>query len=118
MIVTPSVTIRGAAIGDASATYEIRPNVNGNFEPLVEVFGNTVGSAPPDPTNENQYSGTIDWPDVQIPAGDSFSFGIDFQVRYRAAVTQAFRVNFGDVRVCLEGKSLVTNATIAALGGS
>ena len=145
MIVTPKVTITDARIGPG-VTYQIQPNIQGNFGAAIDVFSNTQGGCTAtaagtgdttsggDPAHTHEgpshthtidcaggpetYSGTIDQPIVQIAPGETFKFCANASIKYERTVQDAGELNFGQVTACLEYTSLVTPETIAALEGS
>lgn len=130
MIVVPKVTIREAQTGPGTS-YEVQANLNGNFDSKAKVFSGggascSVRHVPGDDIGHDvdcgdaqstYHTGTIEWPPQEIAAGESFTFCIEPSIRYENDVSDVFDYNFGDVRVCLDGRSKVNAETIAALSG-
>lgn len=112
MIVTPKVTLVSALTGSGT-TYELQANINGTFDTKVQVFTGACCAG-----DSAYQSTTLEWPPVEIAAGESFSFSVDPSIRYNQAVDTVFNYNFGDIRVCLDGRSKVTADTITALEGT
>lgn len=131
MIVVPKATVTGAQTGP-NTTYELQSTSNNQFGPKIKVFSGagadcSVRHVPGDSVGHDvdcgdaassYHSGTIEYPPVEIAAGATFTFCVEPSIRYEADIDGTFEYNFGDVRVCLDGRSRVTGETIAALGGT
>jgi hypothetical protein len=145
MVVTPKITITGARLGPG-VTYQIQPNVQGNFEDSFDAFSNNAGdctvsdagtgatssAGDPEHTHEGpshshtvncnegdqSYSGTIDRPLIQLGPGETLEFCASVSIRYDRDNEGGGLLNFGTVNVCLDYSSLVTPETIAALEGN
>lgn len=144
MIVVPKMTIEGAELGGGPVRYEVQANTNGNFEEKIPVFSSAGGctatmagtgatSSAGDPAHTHEgpdhthtvdcgggatYTGTTEFAPVEIAAGASFTFCITPSIRYTGQVDDAFPLDFGKVRVCVDGRSKLTPETIAALEGA
>lgn len=142
MLVIPKITITDALLGPG-VSYQIQPQIQGQFEDTFSVFGNPTGGCETvaagngatasggDPAHTHEgpshthtvncadgsipYSGTIDRPPVQIEAGATFKFRSYSSIRYDRTVQGGGELNFGEVTVCLQGFSIVNPTTVAAL---
>lgn len=132
MTITPQVTVLDAETGPGT-TYELTPTLNGSDgEPnklfsgngssgcsVVHVPGDSVGhNVDCGDTTPTYHSGTISYPPVEIAAGESFTFCVAPSIRYDTDISEPFGYDFGDITVCLEGRSKVTAETISQLEGS
>lgn len=145
IVVTPSVTIQGAELGAAPVTYEVQPNINGQFDSKFPIFssigecsmnaagtGETSSSGDPAHTHEgpshshnldcgearSTYSGTVNSLPVEVQPNESFSYCITPSIRYDGDVGGNVQYNYGQIIVCLDYASKVTPETIAALEGA
>lgn len=145
MLVTPRISVIGARLGPG-VTYQLQPNVQGNFQPSFPVFSNTQGecstiaagngdtSSGGDPSHTHEgpshshtvecvtgaetFSGTIDRPLITLAPGGTLKFCVATSIVYERTVEAGGELNFGTVTVCLDYTSEVTPETIAALEGA
>lgn len=148
MSVTPSISVTGARLGPGPVTYQLQPSIQGQAQSAFGIgssngqsscsmlsAGSGATSDGGEPVHnhdgpahvhtlectsgsDNVFSTTVTRAPITLGAGESLQYSVQGSLLYLEDVATPGALDFGQVLLCLDYKSVVTPTTIAALEGT